>query len=390
MQKPAPKPPSLGTWGKRGMLVGGLIGFVVGVVYVATPPAAGAPLIETIGAVIVCAVEGAVIAGLLAAAIAAMIRRSGFRGDTSRDACVGAVVLSFVLMLYAGTAHAVEGGISPYLKGSLGFMSGYIPTEPGFIVNKSLYIFDGSADASVRNGRIEFGADLNMHAGFLQGAYVTGATLFGGTYAFAGAVAYAKADLTATLDSPVGGTAISQEDDGIADSVIVPIIIGWHAGNWHMNASLPILVPTGDYNLGHLSVGKNVWAFMPQFAVTWFDPMSGWDVSGAFSLVFHGNNDETDYQSGTIFHLDWAIGKHFGAWELGVAGNIVAQISDDSGTGAQLGGFRAESFGLGPAINYNGMLFRRPMTISAKWQPDLSATNTFKGDVIMASLLLVL
>jgi hypothetical protein len=48
-----------------------------------------------------------------------------------------------------------------------------------------------------------------------------------------------------------------------------------------------------------------------------------------------------------------------------------------------------ESFGIGPAVNYTAMIGAAPLTFSAKWQPDISATNTFEGDVITASLVFV-
>ena len=65
------------------------------------------------------------------------------------------------------------------------------------------------------------------------------------------------------------------------------------------------------------------------------------------------------------------------------------QITDDSGSGARLGAFRMQSFGIGPAIAYTAMLGRAPLTISAKWQHDISATNTVEGDVVTASLAFV-
>ena len=65
------------------------------------------------------------------------------------------------------------------------------------------------------------------------------------------------------------------------------------------------------------------------------------------------------------------------------------QITDDSGSGAKLGAFRLQSFGIGPAIAYTAMLDQAPLTFSAKWQPDISATNTLKGDVVTASLTFV-
>jgi hypothetical protein len=129
----------------------------------------------------------------------------------------------------------------------------------------------------------------------------------------------------------------------MGDSFLSPIILGWHSGNLHASTGLLIYIPTGDYEIHTLSVGKNTWAFMPQAALTWFDPKSGWDLSGAMTLVFSTKNDATDYQSGDIFHFDWAIGKHFGAWEIGVQGNVMAQFTGDSGSGAKLGSFEASS-----------------------------------------------
>jgi hypothetical protein len=296
-----------------------------------------------------------------------------------------------IALLSSSNAQAFEAGMSLYPKSFVGFMSGLIPPEPGlFVVNPSYYAFDGSAGASVRDGKVELGVDMSMDAVFVQGLYVTGWKLFGGTYSVGGAVSYAWADLSATGTGPVGGSAnVSLSENGVADSIVMPLNLSWHNGNWHMNAAVSFYVPTGGYSRGSLSVGRNMWAVWPSFAATWFDMMSGWDISSSFTLVIPGENEATDYQSGVVFHMDWAIGKHFGAWEIGVAGNVVEQITDDSGSGAQLGAFRMESFGIGPAVSYTAMVRTSPLTFSAKWIPDISATNTFEGDVITASLVFV-
>jgi hypothetical protein len=298
--------------------------------------------------------------------------------------------LAVALMSSSG-AQAFEGGMSIYPKGFGGFMSGFGPPQPGlFILNPYYYAFDGSVAASVRNGQVETGVDVAMDGVFVQGLYTTGWTLFGGNYSIGGAVAYAWANISASITGPLGNTVdLAASSNDVADSIIMPLNLSWHSGNWHLNTAVSFYIPTGPYSPGSFNIGRNMWAVIPTFAVTWFNMASGWDVSGAFALVIPGENDATDYQSGVVFQLDWAIGKHFGAWEIGVAGNVVEQITDDSGAGARLGAFRMESFGIGPAINYTAMLGQAPLTISAKWQPDISTTNTFEGDVITASLVFV-
>jgi hypothetical protein len=292
---------------------------------------------------------------------------------------------------WSTSAQAFEAGMSLYPKGFAGFMSGFVPPQPGlFIINPYYYAFNGTAAASVRDGRVELGVDIAMDAVFVQGLYTTGWKLFGANYSIGGAVAYAWAGISATVTGPLGNSVdLSQSANDVADTILMPLNLSWHAGNWHMNTAVSFYVPTGPYSSGELNVGRNMWAVIPTFSVTWYEMATEWDVSGAFALVIPGENDATDYQSGVVFQLDWAIGKHFGAWEIGIAGNVVEQITDDSGAGAQLGGFRMESFGIGPAINYTAMLGQAPLTISAKWQPDISATNTFEGDVITASLVFV-
>ena len=281
--------------------------------------------------------------------------------------------------------------MSLYPKGFAAFMSGFVPPQPGlFVVNPYYYGFSGSTGAIVRNGEVELGVDMSMDVVFLQGVYVTGWKLFGGTYSLGGAVAYAWADITATATGPLGNAfSISAGNNDVADSIVMPVNLSWHSGNWHTTAALSLYVPTGPYSPGALNIGRNMWAVIPTLAVTWFDMARGWDVSGAFALVIPGQNDATDYQSGVVFQLDWAIGKHFGASEIGVAGNVIEQITDDSGSGAKLGSFRMESFGIGPAINYTAMIGPAPLTFSAKWEPDISGTNTIKGDVVTASLVFV-
>ena len=292
--------------------------------------------------------------------------------------------------LSSSDAQAFEGAASIYPKGFAAFMSGFIAPEPGhFIVNPYYYAFDGSANASVRNGRVELGVDSVTDGVFVQAFYTTAWRFFGGTYSIGGEVGYSWAGTTATVDTPQGSVTVSQSENGISDSLFIPINLSGHTGNWHMNAGLSFYLPTSPYNIGSLSAGRNLWAVTPTFAVTWFDMANGWDVSGAFALVIPGENEATDYQSGVVAQLDWAIGKQFGEWEIGIAGNIVKQITGDSGSGARLGGFRMESFGIGPAINYTTMIGTTPMTLSAQWQPDISATNTLKGDVITASLAFV-
>jgi len=287
-------------------------------------------------------------------------------------------------------ATAVEGAMSPYPKGFVGFMSGIVPPQPGLYVSDIYYFYTGTAGASVRNGFLELGVDVTLNADFLEGTYVTDWSILGGQYAFGGSIGWAWLDLDASIETQLGGLSASFRNNGFGDSLVTPVLLGWHDGNWHWNVGVSVYVPTGEYSTqrGSLNIGKNIWAFMPQSAVTYFDPKSGLDLSSTFIYVTQTNNSATDYQSGDIMHLDWAVGQHLGSqleWEIGVAGNVVAQVTGDTGAGAKLGSFKETSVGLGPAVNYSTKLGSNDLVLGAKWEHDFDTRNTFKGDVVTVS-----
>jgi hypothetical protein len=285
-------------------------------------------------------------------------------------------------------ALAVESGLGAWLKGYGSFMAGIVPPEPGVYATDLYYYYHGTAGAEVRGGNIELGVDVTMNADLLAGLYVSDWHFLGATYAGGIAVDYIWADLGASVQTPLGGREISLSTGDIGDSLLIPFVLGWNDGNLHWNVGLNILAPTGAYAVDQLSVGKNVWGFMPQFAFTYFDPKTGFDLSGTFVYTALTENNATQYQSGDMINLDWAIGKHFGTkgeWEAGVAGNLVQQISADRGAGARLGPFEASSYGIGPAISYSTVLGRFPASFSARWEHDIDASNTFKGDLAIVS-----
>lgn len=299
------------------------------------------------------------------------------------------LAVSFLAM-GAGPAGAVETGFSIYPKGMTDFMSGILPPEPGVYLSSIYYHFNGSADAAVRNGVTEFGVGMSLDAGFMRGTYVSDTDYLGARYAMGGAIAVAGTTIDANLVAPKAVTTFHGGNSGFGDSIFTPVLLGWDDDKWHWNTSFSIYVPTGGYEKGQVNIGRNVIGFMPGAALTWFDPASGWDVSGALTFVSMTRNDATDYQSGDLLHFDWAVGNRITPnWEIGLAANLMNQFTGDSGTGAKLGAFKAQSFGLGPAVNYAATWGHTPVSFTAKWERDVTHTNTIGGDLITVNATIV-
>ncbi|GAA0561398.1 hypothetical protein [Rhizomicrobium electricum] len=75
------------SWGRRGMLVGCILGFAAGLIFLATSFAPGILASRIIGTLIITTIEGAVIAGALSACAAALYGKGVLRGRAARIDC---------------------------------------------------------------------------------------------------------------------------------------------------------------------------------------------------------------------------------------------------------------------------------------------------------------
>jgi hypothetical protein len=156
---------------------------------------------------------------------------------------------------------------------------------------------------------------------------VTPLKILGGTYAFA----VAPSVVAMNVDVGVGirpiklrlGPTIgpfdlnfSDSEFNLGDTAFAPLVLGWNAGNFHWNFAFFGFAPTGEYDVGRLAnTSLNHWAIMPRLAGTYFNPQTGWEVSGAAIYSVNWENPATNYETGNILNLDGAITKNFrSAW----------------------------------------------------------------------------
>lgn len=133
---------------------------------------------------------------------------------------------------------------------------------------------------------------------------------------------------------------------------VLNALLGWHSGKWFWNFGTLLNVPIGPWsNQSDTNISFNRWALDTTGAITWLDPKSGWELSSAAGFTLNWENPDTNYTSGTEFHVEWAVVRHFTKkFSLGVAGYHYQQISGDSGAGARLGDFEGRASGVGPVF----------------------------------------
>src|SRR5690625_3397873 len=338
------------------------------------------------------------------------------------------VVLVLVMgAMFNNDARAAEHGTGVYLMGSKGPMAGIVP-ESGLYFQNDLFYYRAKAGASealpmggeigvginaralidvptliwstphnVLNGQLAFAlrqpqgresADAERVDGINARALIDVATLIWPTphNVLNGQLAFA-------LSQPLGresvdaDVVVGPQSGGVRNSVttagdpIASAMLGWTSGSFHWNMTAMVNVPVGNYRKGSMAnLAFNHWATDLSVAGTWFDPSKGWEVSGVAGVTFNGRNPATDYRSGRELHFEAAVSKYINPrFSLGIMGYHYQQISNDTGSGATLGGFRGRTSALGPTASYTFMVDKKPITLRLKILREFNVKNRLKG-----------
>ena len=275
-----------------------------------------------------------------------------------------------------------------------------MPGEPGFAAVNLFTFYNGSVGG---NRTLEFGGVLalnaqgTIYADTLGAIYETPLRLLGGDYAFGFAVPYVWLEVDAQVQrtGPLGGVqTISVRDtaSGFGDITLYPFILGWKKGDLKYDVRLGIYAPTGPYDVGHLAnTGRNHWTFEPSASVSWLSSKIGTEVSAFAAFDFSTENQDTHYQSGTVFHLDATVAQHLPLGKLGIAGVganafYYQQITGDSGSGAKLGGLEGRTAGIGPVVSFATKIGKSDVVAEVKWLPELNVENRLSGDIVWFKL----
>jgi len=312
-----------------------------------------------------------------------------FSFSPSRRALARRLMAASMLALCSATlahrdAKAAEAATVPYLKGYKDFYSGVVPAEPGLYISDAEIFYTGDINKTVIGGRVSLGLHEDLVANAFSPTVVTSYKFLGGTYAFNVSIPIAYVYGSANVSGFNASHSKTDSVFNIGDITLTPVILAWDAGNFHWNVAMSVIAPTGEYQKGALAfTGLNYWTFLPQAALTWFNPATGWNVSGAVAYSINTENHATNYQSGDDFDLDWAVGKQVSrAWNIGLVGYYMQQVTGDSGSGAVLGANEASVWALGPGVSYGTLVGHLPMSFIAKWTHEIQATRTFGGDTV--------
>jgi len=326
--------------------------------------------------------------------------------------CYFGVVVSliFALILIATIssppARAAEAAKGFYLLGSNASVANIVPPPGTYLVNYKYY-YGGNASADPARsvlendlGRFELDVGADVRADFFLDVpvflWVAPRKLLNGRFGFGllTPVGYqdisADASALASLTLQDGRTFQRGATFGINDDTfsfgdpVIHSFIGWDRGNWHWRLASLTNIPIGAYDDENVAnMGFNRWGTDLHGGFTWLDPNIGFEVSATAGFTFNGRNPDTDYKTGTEFHVEYALMKHFSkAFSAGLVGFHYQQVTGDSGDGARLGDFKGRATALGPSLNFNTQIRKIPVSTSLRWYHEVDVKNRLEGDSV--------
>ncbi|PWV59851.1 SphA family protein [Plasticicumulans acidivorans] len=277
------------------------------------------------------------------------------------------IALAVLAGLAAVPVFAKEGP-DQYPNGVENFMSGALPPPGDYFLNY-LGHYNGRLRDSHGN---KLPVSVNATFDALRWVHMSDLKVFGADWGWHMIVPIVHQ----SMHTPGGsGTA-----DGLGDITVDPFILAWHFPNFHVAAAVDINLPTGKYDKDDptASIGANYWSFEPLLAMTYLSD-GGFEASAKLMYNMKTRNNDTKYQSGDEFHMDYTLAQHVGDWAFGLGGYYLKQTTDDEQYGDTVGdGNRGQVFAWGPQIKYD----YKGMSFIATWNIETQAENRFEGDKV--------
>jgi hypothetical protein len=310
---------------------------------------------------------------------------------------IAASVAALILVGFASAAEAAEGGTGVYLLGKRGPLAAFVPKPGWYLTNDVFFLSADSSEVTPFGDRIAGDVDAEVLINVAQVTWVADTTVLGGRLAFSGVLPYGNVDVTASaaVEGPGGiqlGTTIDDSVTGFGDPVLGGSL-GWkkRTGDrfraWSTYAS--VFIPVGDYEVGRIAnLGKNRWAADVGGAFTMANFKRGRELSSVLGFTFNGDNEDTDYSTGTEMHLELAGKQHLPKhWSMGLVGYWYEQLSSDTNNPAILGDFKGRAIGIGPEISYQfTQIPNHPVTIDLRWYHELEVKNRLEGDAVFLTV----
>ncbi len=298
------------------------------------------------------------------------------------------VVLLAHMLLSAQSAEAAEGGASFYVPGLYGDTAIAVAPPAGIYLLSTTIHYQSEAANSLLPGQIDNNIEATTIAQLLRGFWVSDEKFLGATMMMAMRVAAFDIDVSADIQTQFGALQLDEKNRDYGDLAVIPLSLFWKLGDIHLNLYEVVSIPISKYTLNSFTnTGLNHWAFDTVLSASWFDPKTGIEISLAPGLIYNTKNPDTNYKSGTEFHVDVMFNLHLSKeLTVGLHGSYYKQLTADKGAHPSLGSFKGRSYSIGPAIVWHKVVGQQQYYLSAKWLHEFEAENKVEGDLTIFTM----
>jgi hypothetical protein len=294
-----------------------------------------------------------------------------------------AIAVAFFSLSGISAASADEAGFSSYGLGASAFNAGVTP-PPGTYLTFGSGFYTATIGGAVTLGNVTLnaGAHVDFFQAFINGLYVPDRKVLGGNFGLSVTVPTGHIDMRADVSVPPL-PAVERETSGWGlGDITTRAQLGWQSGEFAHTAYVQVVAPSGRYEVGFKpDIGLNRPGIDTGWGFTWTEKTSKLQFNGTFGVTFNFENTATDYQSGTDFHFEWAIGQEVcTGLVIGVAGYDYRQLTGDSGSGAVLGPNEGSVDAIGPALTYTTLVDKTPVILSARFYQEFNADHRWEGN----------
>lgn len=291
-------------------------------------------------------------------------------------------------LVAAPDAQAAEYAQGIYVLGNRGPLAGVTP-PPGFYFESETYYYSGNFGGNrlfQGGGVVAANIKNDTSANFVTPIWVTPFEILGGNLGFSITIPFGTPNVSAgaVLASPrIDRIIAGRERDAnfnVGD-IYLASFVGWHSGNFHWSGTLLGVVPSGSFENGQLSnIALNRPAIDLSVALTYLDPLLGYEFSVVPGITFNWINPATQYLTGTEFHLEWSASKYLSKeLSVGLVGYYYNQLTGDSGSGDRIGSFKGRVTSLGAQIGYTFKLGEIPVSTNVRFFREFDVKNRFAG-----------
>ena len=281
--------------------------------------------------------------------------------------------LTVFLALLPSLGFAAEGNIYGGPVGGTDIRNAYLPQSPG-LYGGLVGVYGNASSAYNNNGQVNGPVHVTVNAGVTAASltYVYPFKILDGIIAStlqqAFYIDHAKIGRNSSYDSgfgdlysdilswshyvgPLFGDAASSTPGAVTPKLPYGLTV---------KVAYSMIFPTGRYSTSQPAPpGHNDFFFIPNAAATYLTAPNrfgdGFEFDAHFFMDFAAKNPKTNYKTGTVADLDFAVTNRVGRSQFGLAGFYAEQISSDH-RGSELvapEGRHLRNLSLGPVLAYD-------------------------------------